>query len=298
MPTHKLPEHVKPDHYDLYFEPNFKTFKFNGASLIDIHISKPTDTITLNSSELSIKRATLTHRNHTVHPIYSLDNETITLHFHKKIAGKVQLAIGFQGILNDKLAGFYKSQYKQNGKTKYLATSQFEAPYARMAFPCFDQPDMKATFSVSMEVPKKLEAISNMPAISTTFSGSKKIVSFKKTPLMSTYLLYLGVGEFEYLTSKYKNTELRIVTTPGKSKEGKFALDIAKKFLAYFEEYSGISYPLPKLDLLAIPDFNAGAMENWGAITFREVLLLLNKETSLSVKKRIAEVIAHELWHG
>ncbi len=137
-----------------------------------------------------------------------------------------------------------------------------------------------------------------MPIISETSQNNKKLIKFEKTPLMSTYLLYIGVGEFEFIQDKLNNTLIRIATIPGKSKQGRFALDLARKFLKYFENYSKIPYPLPKLDLIAIPDFNAGAMENWGAITFREILLLFDpKKTSLPVKKRIAEVIAHELWH-
>ena len=137
-----------------------------------------------------------------------------------------------------------------------------------------------------------------MPESHTKTEQNTQTVSFQKTPVMSTYLLYFGVGSFDFIETKYKGKKIRVITTPGKAKEGRLALDLTKKFLKYFEDFSKVPYPLPKLDLIAIPDFNAGAMENWGAITFREIALLFDqKKSSITAKKRIAEVIAHELWH-
>jgi len=195
--------------------------------------------------------------------------------------------------------GFYKSQYKdKKGKTKYLATTQFEAADARRAFPCWDEPAVKATFDVSLLVDKHLDAISNMPVISKKKTGTKILHKFGRTPIMSTYLLYLGVGEFEYLHGKLRNIKIRIVTTKGNKNKGKLSLDFTKKFLGEYEKYFGIKYPLPKLDMIAIPDFAAGAMENWGAITFREAILLYDAKTSSTrTKQYIAEVISHELAH-
>ena len=195
--------------------------------------------------------------------------------------------------------GFYKSQYKdKKGKTKYLATTQFEAADARRAFPCWDEPAVKATFDVSLLVDKHLDAISNMPVISKKKTGTKILHKFGRTPIMSSYLLYLGVGEFEYLHGKLRNIKIRIVTTKGNKNKGKLSLDFTKKFLGEYEKYFGIKYPLPKLDMIAIPDFAAGAMENWGAITFREAILLYDAKTSSTrTKQYIAEVISHELAH-
>ena len=186
----------------------------------------------------------------------------------------------------------------EKGKTKYLATTQFEAADARRAFPCWDEPAVKATFDVSLLVDKHLDAISNMPVISKKKTGTKILHKFGRTPIMSTYLLYLGVGEFEYLHGKLRNIKIRIVTTKGNKNKGKLSLDFTKKFLGEYEKYFGIKYPLPKLDMIAIPDFAAGAMENWGAITFREAILLYDPKTSSTrTKQYIAEVISHELAH-
>lgn len=290
-----------PKKYNLFFEPDLNNFKFNGKVEIEIEVPNPTNKITLKASELKIKKIQISHNNETVTPKHSLNNrqESLTLTLPNKISNSAIIKIDFQGTLNDKLYGFYRSKYlDKNKKEKYLATTQFEAPYARRAFPCFDEPNKKATFSVTLKISKNLEAISNMPIIKQTTENDKKTIKFQDTPLMSTYLLYMGVGEFEFIESKLNNTQIRIATLPGKSNQGTLALDLTKKFLKYFQDYSKIPYPLPKLDMIAIPDFAAGAMENWGAITFREILLLFNpKTTSTRVKKRIAEVIAHELWH-
>jgi len=298
----KLSNNIIPINYNLLFEPSLKTFTFTGRAIVQIRIRKGTSSIVLNSKDLKIVRAFLQHKKELFHPkihIYK-EKELLILKFNKSLhPSAYNLTIEFEGQLTDELSGFYRSKYTQNKKIKYLATTQFEAPYARKAFPCFDQPDMKATFDLSLLIDRKLSAVSNMPVKYEEFQGNKKLISFDRTPMMSTYLLYMGIGEFEYLHDIYDNrVRLRIVTTKGKSKQGRFALELTKKFLKYFEDYSEVHYPLPKLDLIAIPDFAAGAMENWGAITFREIILLYDKnKTSLRVKKRIAEVIAHELWH-
>ncbi|MGH1522142.1 MAG: M1 family metallopeptidase, partial [Nitrosopumilus sp.] len=184
------------------------------------------------------------------------------------------------------------------GKTKYLATTQFEAADARRAFPCWDEPEAKATFEISIIAENKYTAISNMPVSSKKKQGSKTIYKFGKTPIVSTYLIYLGVGEFEYLTGKVGKIQIRVVTTKGNKSKGKFSLELGKKLLTSYEKYFGIKYPLPKLDLIAVPDFAAGAMENWGAITFRETILLYDPKTSSTrTKQFIAEVISHEIAH-
>ncbi|MEK6866160.1 MAG: M1 family metallopeptidase, partial [Thermoproteota archaeon] len=180
----------------------------------------------------------------------------------------------------------------------YLATSQFEAADARRAFPCWDEPKAKATFDISIIAENKFTAISNMPVTSKKRMKNKTLYKFAKTPIMSTYLIYLGVGEFEYLTSKIGKIQVRVITTKGNKSKGKYSLELGKKLLSSYEKYFGIKYPLPKLDLIAIPDFASGAMENWGAITFRETILLYDPKTSSTrTKQYIAEVISHEIAH-
>jgi len=292
---------VIPINYELMFEPLFHNFKFNGEEIITLNLSKPTNSIKIDAAELSIKESHIIQGGKIISSESSLNekDEKLTIKLAKKIKGKAKLSIKITGTLNDRLLGFYKSQYKdKKGKTKYLATTQFEAADARRAFPCWDEPAVKATFDVSLLVDKHLDAISNMPVISKKKTGTKILHKFGRTPIMSTYLLYLGVGEFEYLHGKLRNIKIRIVTTKGNKNKGKLSLDFTKKFLGEYEKYFGIKYPLPKLDMIAIPDFAAGAMENWGAITFREAILLYDAKTSSTrTKQYIAEVISHELAH-
>ena len=290
-----------PINYKLKFEPLFDNFTFNGMEIITINLPRATNSIILDAAELKIKKCHVEQGTKIITAKVSLNkkNERLTVKLTKKIKGKAKLCIKFTGVLNDRLLGFYKSQYKDNrGKTKYLATTQFEAADARRAFPCWDEPAVKATFDVSLLVDKHLDAISNMPVASKRNVGSKIMCKFERTPIMSTYLLYLGVGEFEYLHGKLRNIKIRIVTTKGNKNKGKLSLDFTKKFLGEYEKYFGIKYPLPKLDMIAIPDFAAGAMENWGAITFREAILLYDPKTSSTrTKQYIAEVISHEIAH-
>ena len=291
---------ITPINYELTFEPDLKKFTFDGTESISVDCKKPTNTITMNCAELKIKSCQVKSAGKIIKstPKTNEKNEELQIRLREKIKGKVTINLEFQGILNDRLLGFYRSQYKQGGKTKYLATTQFEAADARRAFPCWDKPEAKASFEISIIADNKFTAISNMPIKSKKKVGSKTIYKFGKTPVVSTYLIYLGVGDFEYLTGKIGKTQIRVVTTKGNKSKGKFSLELGKKLLASYEKYFGIKFPLPKLDLIAIPDFAAGAMENWGAITFRETILLYDPKTSSTrTKQYIAEVISHEIAH-
>ena len=289
-----------PTNYKLTFEPDLKKFTFDGLESISINCKKPTNIITMHCAEIKITSCVVKSGKKIIKSSPKLDEkkEELQIKLAEKIRGSCVVELEFQGILNDRLLGFYRSKYEQNGKTKYLATTQFEAADARRAFPCWDEPEAKATFEISIIAENKFTAISNMPVNSKKKSGSKTIYNFQKTPLVSTYLIYLGVGEFEYLTGKAGKIQIRVVTTKGNTSRGKFSLDLGKKLLISYEKYFGIKFPLPKLDLIAIPDFAAGAMENWGAITFRETILLYDPKTSSTrTKQFIAEVISHEIAH-
>ncbi|MBA4718613.1 MAG: M1 family metallopeptidase [Nitrosopumilus sp.] len=289
-----------PINYELTFEPDLKKFTFNGIELISVVCKKPTSTITMHCAELKIKSCRVKSAGKLIKSTLKTNEkkEELQIKLGSKIKGKATINLEFQGILNDRLLGFYRSQYKQGGKTKYLATTQFEAADARRAFPCWDEPQTKATFEISIIAENKYTAISNMPIKSKKKIGSNTIYKFYKTPTVSTYLIYLGVGEFEYLTGKTGKIQIRVITTKGNKSKGKFSLELGKKLLTSYEKYFGIKYPLPKLDLIAIPDFAAGAMENWGAITFRETILLYDPKTSSTrTKQFIAEVISHEIAH-
>ena len=291
---------VAPINYELIFEPDLKRFTFDGTESISIICKKPTSIITMHCAELKIKSCKVKSTGKLIKSTMKINEkkEELQIKLGTKIKGKATINLEFQGILNDRLLGFYRSQYKQGGRIKYLATTQFEAADARRAFPCWDEPQTKATFEISIIAENKFTAISNMPVKSKKKIGNKTIYKFSKTPVVSTYLIYLGVGEFEYLTGKAGKIKIRVITTKGNKSKGKFSLELGKKLLTSYEKYFGIKYPLPKLDLIAIPDFAAGAMENWGAITFRETILLYDPKTSSTrTKQFIAEVISHEIAH-
>jgi len=292
---------VWPKNYDILFEPNFKNFTFHGKEKVSIEIAKTTNKLVLNCAEIKIINCFIMAQGRTLKAKINLNekNEELTIIIQEKIKGKADLFIDFSGILNDKLVGLYRSQYKdKKGKTKFMATTQFEAADARRAFPCWDEPEAKATFDVSVMVDPTLTAISNMPVKSKKKIGKKTLYKFYSTPIMSTYLLYLGVGELEFLQGRLGKTMIRIVTTKGKKNLGKLSLQFTKQFLKWYEDYFKIPYPLPKLDMIAVPDFASGAMENWGAITFRETILLYDPNTSSTeTKQHIAEVISHEIAH-
>ncbi|KAG0375070.1 Aminopeptidase 2 mitochondrial [Mortierella sp. AD032] len=417
-----LPTNVRPTHYDLTLTPDLTTFNFHGHVLINLDINKPTTAITLNSNQLDIISAKLTNlalktesSQNATDITLDKDNETVTLTFADELqpGSTAVLYIVFKGVLNESMNGFYRSSFKDDaGKTHYIATTQFEATDARKAFPCWDEPAIKATFDVTLRVPSDLVALSNMNVISDkevghtgkvkgdsakgpdgapsaqkgdvpstqkgdvpstqkgdvpstqkgdvpstqkgdvpstqkgdvpstqkgdvpstqkgdvpsaqkgdvpstqkgdvpsaqkgdTVDGALrplKEVKFATTPVMSTYLVAFIVGKFEYIETVTKNLPTpitcRVYVLPGKTEEAEFALSVTPLALEYFTELFGIAYPLPKMDLITIPDFESGAMENWGLVTYRAIRLLFNEKTSdLSYKRHIAYTICHEIAH-
>jgi puromycin-sensitive aminopeptidase len=284
--------------------PDFENFTFSGEESIQIALDKPSSSIVLHCAEVEIQSAEFIHRTKEVWAgkiSYNKNAETAQFTFPKKLQiGKGELKLKFTGTLNNKMRGFYRSAYTVNGQLKHLATTQFESTDARRAFPSFDEPSQKAIFDVTLMIPAHTVAISNTieSSISEHESGYK-VVEFAPTPKMSTYLLAFIVGEFEYIEGKTKDKVLvRVFTTHGKKEQAKFALDVAIKSLEFYNEYFDIPYPLPVLDMIAIPDFNAGAMENWGAVTYRESTLLIDETRSSAANKQwVAMVIAHELAH-
>ncbi|MBI2662771.1 M1 family metallopeptidase [Candidatus Woesearchaeota archaeon] len=290
---------VIPSHYLLHFHPNLKTFKFSAQTEITVQVKKLTKIITLHSKELKITTVLIQQNNSVQKAKIKLDvkKEELALTFSKSIKGHAKLLFTYTGKHNNGMYGFYRSQYTVKGKKSYLLTTQFESASARAAFPCFDEPVFKATFDVLITTEKNLFTISNMPIKKELDIKTKKQVIFQTSPKMSTYLLYLGIGNFSYISAQTKHTLIRVITTHDQIKYAHLALAYTKKFLDFFEKYFQIPYPLPKLDLIAIPDFASGAMENWGAITFREIALLGDEHTSVVVKQNIAITISHELVH-
>jgi tricorn protease interacting factor F2/3 len=299
-----LGTNVLPIHYDIAFDVSMKKFSFTGKSNITANVTKPSNKIKLNVERLEIISASITAKGKSYPAMVSHNEkeETSELSIAFLVSGQITITIEFSGEIKENASrGFYKSKYLYKGKSDYILTTQFEPVDARCAFPCFDEPAMKATFDLSFVVDRNLTVISNTDVKSEKRIGpGKKMVTFNRTPKMSTYLVYFGIGPFEIVTSKIDKITLRVITTPGKSDRAGMAIKFAKTFLKFYENYFYIKYPLPKLDLIAIPDFSAGAsaMENWGAITFREAELLgKESELSFNLKRRIATVIAHEIAH-
>jgi puromycin-sensitive aminopeptidase len=300
-----LPETARPSKYRIKLQPDLKNFTFDGEQSVDLLILEATSTIVLNSIDLEIGNTAL-HANGTTLTSKSVtidkDAETATLDFGETIQpGDARLEMAFTGELNDKLIGFYRSEYtSQDGETRYLATTQFEPTDARRAFPCWDEPAKKATFEVTLVFSDEYQAVSNTPVVEEAVPGpGLKSVRFAETPIMSTYLLAFIVGNLTSIEERAAGgTTVGVWTTPGKEDQASFALDTSIQLLGYFNEYFGIPYPLPKLDHIAIPDFAAGAMENWGAVTYRETALLVDPDnSSAGTRQRVAEVIAHEMAH-
>lgn len=308
MDPYRLPQHVVPTRYELRLEPELASSTFQGEETIVLTVKEVTTEIVLNAAELQITSATVMQGTGvTQHGSITLDDKTerCRIAFPSSIApGTWSLRLIFNGTLNDKLRGFYRSKYKDaSGAERYLAATQFEATDARRAFPCWDEPAFKAVFATTLVIDPALTAVSNSAILSQFVEGGKKVVRFADTIPMSTYLVAFVVGELEATEAVLVGkTPLRVWSVPGKGKLTGFAREIGAFSLQFFEMYYDYRYPGDKLDLLAIPDFAAGAMENFGAITFRETALLVDEEAATHAElERVADVVAHEnahMWFG
>jgi len=299
----RLPTNVVPERYEIRIQSDFSKFTFEGDLSIHVIVKKETNEIVLNYADIVVHSATLTADDTQTATIsYQEEEEKVIFTFPANLKpGKAVLKLKYTGILNDKMKGYYRSKYVVNGEERYMGTTQFEAPDARRAFPCWDEPEHRAIFSITLIVPPNRIAVSNMPVTSekqVSDDGTRE-VSFGDSPLMPTYLVAWVIGEFEYLEDKTpRGVVVRVYVPLGKKEQGTFALEVATKTLPYYEEYFGIDYPLPKIDLLAIPDFAAGAMENWGCVTYRETALLVDpKNSSAGTRQWVALVVGHELAH-
>jgi puromycin-sensitive aminopeptidase len=301
----RLPETVVPEHYAITLRPDITNASFSGDEVIDVKVKAPVSEILINAAELTLSQVFVTDSfGTTLRGQVSMDepNERAVIKFDGVVGkGKWKLHISFNGVLNDKLHGFYRSVYKDAaGAEHVIASTQFEPNDARRAFPCFDEPSFKATFGITLEVDEHLTAISNGPVIGEVkLAGGKKAVTFKDTMKMSTYIVAFVVGEFERTEAINVNgTEVRVYHIPGKAELATFALKAAQFSLTWYERYFGIKYPGDKLDMIGIPDFAFGAMENLGCVTFRETALLVNEKTgTIGELSRVAEVVAHEIAH-
>ncbi|MBI4550281.1 MAG: M1 family metallopeptidase [Candidatus Omnitrophica bacterium] len=304
---YRLDRSVVPVTYAIELEPDLERFVFRGSEEIVIRALKPFSRITLHALDLKIVKASLdpagSRDSLPARRIdYDPEMETVTLDFGRVIPRQkaARLRLEFTGELNDQMHGFYRTRYEAGGRERWGAATQFEATDARRAFPCWDEPDFKAQFDITLTVPSGLTALSNMPVRSQRRAGNgKKRISYETTPVMSTYLVAFVVADLVYSEAKDRDGVLiRVYTAPGKKEQGRFGLDVALHTLPFFADWFGIPYALPKLDMVALPDFASGAMENWGLVTYRETALLVDpKQSSASARQRVAEVIDHELAH-
>jgi len=304
----RLPTTVRPLHYRLTLRPELAAATFQGRVEVDIEIKEQTDKIVVNAAELQVQSAEVVIGDRVVSSSsVSLNeaDEVLTLTFPSALpVGSAVLRCVYTGTLNDQMRGFYLSTYKDEADKEHrIATTQFEATDCRRALPSWDEPEIKAVFTVVLEAPSELRALSNMPAVtSTPLSGADAGLTrheFAPTPLMSTYLLAFIVGAFDCLeATTSEGTLVRCFAPPGKGEQTRFSLDFACKLLPFYNKWFETPYPLPKLDMIAIPDFNAGAMENWGLITYREAALLLDpSNSSAQTKQWVAVCVAHEIAH-
>jgi aminopeptidase N len=318
----RLSGSVHPEHYSLTLTPDLQAATFSGVETIDVVLDAPSKSITLNAIEIKfgeVKSYVLPTAAYDYgklgsqpkplnaleadkHPqtattMLDYSKEQATFTFPNELpAGRITLAIRYTGILNDKLRGFYLSKTK----ARNYAVTQFESTDARRAFPSFDEPAMKATFDIALTVDAGDTVISNTNMISDAAGpvAGKHTLRFATTPKMSTYLVAFLVGDFQCTEGKSDGVPIRACSTPDKVALTKFALESAKYVLHYYDNYFGIKYPMPKLDMVALPDFEAGAMENFGCITYRETDLLTDSKTGdIPSRKRVAVVVAHEMAH-
>ena len=290
--------------YRIEIEPDVGSASFSGTVAIDVTVHEAVDRIVLNAAELAISDVEVRNASgEVIGCTVSFDDELEQATFHSPavlVPGPATVTCRFSGTLNDKLRGFYRSTYTDDaGESHTIATTQFESVDARRAFPCWDEPDRKAVFEVTLTVDRDVDAFSNSPISDVHRVGDKNVVRFSPTMKMSTYLVAFVVGKLETTeTVDVDGVPLRVVFTPGKRKLADFALAIGAFSLRFFTEYFNIPYPGEKVDLVAIPDFAAGAMENLGCITFRDTALLIDPSRAARAElERVADVVAHEMAH-
>jgi len=319
----RLPGTVVPKRYEITLAPDLETFQFSGREVIEVVVLKRTDRIVLNAVDLNFTEAVVDAPDGTrLYGTVEIDRETelASIVFDGELGcGLWHLKIAFKGELSEKLRGFYRSFWTDDlGEQHTIASTHFEPTHARRAFPCFDEPQFKATFKLFLEVDASLTALSNGKALRETLliqpgasesrsneqvgdesSAPKKLVEFAETMLLSTYLVAFAVGEFESSKPvRVNGTEIRIYCGPGKVYLTDFASAVAAFAVDFYERYFEIPYPAEKIDHVAIPDFPIGAMENLGLITFRETALLVDQnQSSHAGLTRVAEIVMHELAH-
>lgn len=307
----RLFDQFKPTHYIIDLVPNKTDMTFTGHIIISGHKSgRPSQRITLHQKDLVITSAKVTYHGKKADEVVAVDRinhhnsfDEVRLHAERLLfPGKYTITLEFSGTITKAMNGIYPCTFTHNDIEKTLIATQFESHHAREVFPCVDEPEAKATFDLILTTPANEAVIANTPIKSQKKLSSDPalvVTTFERTPHMSTYLLAFVYGELDYLEAKTaKGVVVRTYATQDNVGFTKFALEVAVKCLDFYNEYFDIDYPLEKCDMVALPDFASGAMENWGCITYREQALLVDPDnTSLSSKQYVAMVVAHELTH-
>jgi aminopeptidase N len=299
----QLPKTAVPRHYTLRIQPDLVQRTTTGTATIDLEVLRSVTELVLNANELTVDSAVLADEGAAPRPLtprLDADKQTLTLPARLP-PGRHTITIAYHGRIGTQAEGFFVDKYPTPTGEKLMLGTQFEPTDARRVFPCWDEPVYRATYDVTLVVPEKLMAVTNMPAVREAALGNGwKEVTFARTPAMPSYLLALYAGEFETLEGERDGVKLRIITTEGKRATAGYALESAKRVLHYYNDYFGTPYPLPKLDLIAVPNAFAtfGAMENWGAITYIDTALLFDPvNSSQERRERVFAVIAHEMAH-
>lgn len=296
----QLPTNVVPVLYDIAVTPDAKALTFSGTETVTVEVKQPTATVVLNAADLNISRATWDGKSVPVKTDAANQQITLTLPAAAR-AGKHEVAFVYTGKISQAAAGLFATDYTNvDGTPGRMLATQFEAPDARRFAPMWDEPAFKAKFKLRAVAPAGQLAISNMPAQITKQADGTQLYTFGETPIMSSYLLFLGMGDLERKTVQAGNVEIGMVTRRGVVDQGDYALESAKKLLAYYNDYFGVPYPLPKMDMIAGPGSSQffGAMENWGAIFYFENTLLYDpKISNAGTYQRIHHVVAHEMAH-
>lgn len=296
----KLPKNVVPVHYAIDVKPDMASLTLSGVETVDIEVREPTARIVLNAVNTTFDAVGIDGDAQRAEVTQDAAAETATLTFSQLLsAGPHRLRIGFTSRINRFGTGLFTIDYPTDNGTRRMLSSKLEPSDARRIFPCWDEPAFKASIALSVTVPRHFMAVGNMPAVTEEMiEPDLKRVVFAPTPKMSTYLFVLATGDLERITADADGVTIGIVATIGKAAKGQFALDSAVKLLAWFNDYFGVRYPLPKLDLIAVPGGFGGAMENWGGITFFESRLLFDPATNADTARRpIFGIIAHEMAH-
>jgi len=295
----KLPKDVIPRHYALTLRPDVASLATEGEVAIELEAVKGTSELVLNALDLDITAAAVDGASVAL-PAADAHEQTIRFSLARPLApGAHTLKLGFRGKIVRTAQGLYCEKYNAPSGVRQMLGTQLESTDARRMFPCWDEPVFRSTFQLTVAVPAGQIAVSNMPVESERpRADGGRDVTFRRTPAMASYLVVLCMGEFEVLRGEVDGVQLGIVTTEGKREQGRYALEATKEIVHYYNTYFGVKYPLPKLDLIAVPGGFQGAMENWGGITFNEAILLFDPATSSQeTKERVYAVIAHEIAH-